>query len=180
MKETKAILMTAIVVFVVIAMVSSVSAYLVTNGQVAYDSGETTWTYEVTCAGDDPHDISNWIVAWCSKSAVLEVKVNGIALGEGGDPGWDYGEFYGVQGIKIDYQVDKGNTVNVEIILSGQYGTAGDAVYGIKAGNLPIVNGVVYGPVACNPIPEFSTIAMPVAMILGLLFFFNHRKKRGE
>ncbi len=42
--------------------------------------------------------------------------------------------------------------------------------------------------IACNPgshdvtynVPEFATIAIPVAMILGLLFFFNHRKKRGE
>ena len=29
-------------------------------------------------------------------------------------------------------------------------------------------------------IPEFSTIAIPVASILGLLFFFNHRKRRKE
>ena len=29
-------------------------------------------------------------------------------------------------------------------------------------------------------IPEFSTIAIPVASILGLLFFFNHRKRREE
>jgi hypothetical protein len=31
-----------------------------------------------------------------------------------------------------------------------------------------------------NPIPEFSTIAIPIASILGLLFFFNHRKRRKE
>ena len=29
-------------------------------------------------------------------------------------------------------------------------------------------------------VPEFSTIAIPVASILGLLFFFNHRKRREE
>ena len=29
-------------------------------------------------------------------------------------------------------------------------------------------------------IPEFSTIAIPVVSILGLLFFFNHRKRREE
>ena len=29
-------------------------------------------------------------------------------------------------------------------------------------------------------IPEFSTIALPVASILGLLFFFNYRKRRKE
>ena len=31
-----------------------------------------------------------------------------------------------------------------------------------------------------NLIPEFSTIALPAASILGLLFFFNHRKRRKE
>jgi len=31
-----------------------------------------------------------------------------------------------------------------------------------------------------NQIPEFTTIAIPVAAILGLFFFFNHRKHRKE
>ena len=31
-----------------------------------------------------------------------------------------------------------------------------------------------------HQIPEFSTIAIPIASILGLLFFFNHRKRRKE
>ena len=31
-----------------------------------------------------------------------------------------------------------------------------------------------------SEIPEFSTIAIPIAMILGLLFFFNRRKHRKE
>jgi hypothetical protein len=31
-----------------------------------------------------------------------------------------------------------------------------------------------------EPIPEFSTIAIPIASILGLLFFFNRRKHRKE
>ena len=30
-----------------------------------------------------------------------------------------------------------------------------------------------------HQVPEFATIAIPVASILGLLFFFNHRKRRG-
>jgi len=34
--------------------------------------------------------------------------------------------------------------------------------------------------VGFEAIPEFSTIAIPVASILGLLFFFNHRKRRKE
>lgn len=31
-----------------------------------------------------------------------------------------------------------------------------------------------------RPVPEFSTIAIPVVAILGLLFFFNYRKRRRE
>jgi len=38
--------------------------------------------------------------------------------------------------------------------------------------------GVVVGQVPPRPIPEFSTIAIPVASILGLLFFFNYRRHR--
>jgi hypothetical protein len=29
-------------------------------------------------------------------------------------------------------------------------------------------------------IPEFSTIAIPVAGVLGLMFFFNYRKRRRD
>ncbi|MDP2841560.1 MAG: PEF-CTERM sorting domain-containing protein [Candidatus Methanoperedens sp.] len=28
--------------------------------------------------------------------------------------------------------------------------------------------------------PEFSTIAIPIAAVLGLVFFFQHRKKKEE
>ena len=31
-----------------------------------------------------------------------------------------------------------------------------------------------------NPVPEFTTIAIPVAAILGLLFFYNYRKRKEE
>ncbi len=34
--------------------------------------------------------------------------------------------------------------------------------------------------VGFEAVPEFSTIAIPVASILGLLFFFNHRKRKRE
>ena len=36
------------------------------------------------------------------------------------------------------------------------------------------------GTTWATSIPEFATIAIPVATILGLLFFFNHRKRRKE
>ena len=42
----------------------------------------------------------------------------------------------------------------------------------------PDYNDVVVELTGVNLIPEFTTIAIPVASILGLLFFFNHRKRR--
>jgi hypothetical protein len=41
-------------------------------------------------------------------------------------------------------------------------------------------NDVVLELTNVNPIPEFATIALPVASVLGLLFFFNHRKRKKE
>ena len=146
---------------------------------------ETTWTFNVSCASGDDHDISHFTVAWCNEFAVKNVSVGDELIPK--DPGkttdgwsWDYGDFgEGVQGIKIDYQVDKGTTVTVTIILAGNFKNGPNNVaYVIKA-STDIITGGVNGPVAvCNEIPEFATIAVPVAAILGLLFFFNHRKRR--
>ena len=191
MKETKAILMTVIVVVAVIAFVSSVSAegatYKIWDGKVSYVNGNTMWTYNVTCPKDvnnpqDTPDISNWIVAWCNELAVIEVKVNGTTIPKN-DTGvtghnWDYVTKYGITGIKIDYDVFKGHTVEVEIRLNGCYGIPSDNVAWVTKANGDYATGTVRGPLACTPIPEFSTIAIPIASILGLLFFFNHRKRR--
>jgi hypothetical protein len=182
MKEIKASLMVVVAVLGLIAFISPVSAYSITNGAVSYDAGEdeTTWTFDVTCADSDPHAISHFTVAWCSEPDVIGVKINGVVI-----TSWDYGgpdgQWNGIKGIKIDYQVDEGTTANVEIILSGQYGTT-NVDYAIKAAGptFPVNYGTVFGPSHEVPIPEFTTIAIPVATILGLLFFFNHRKHRKE
>jgi hypothetical protein len=43
------------------------------------------------------------------------------------------------------------------------------------------INGADMENYVAQPyIPEFSTIAIPVVSILGLLFFFNYRKRRGN
>jgi len=44
----------------------------------------------------------------------------------------------------------------------------------------PIWPFTVTGPTQPAPIPEFSTMAIPVVSILGLLFLFNYRKRRRE
>ncbi|MCK4736511.1 MAG: PEF-CTERM sorting domain-containing protein [Methanophagales archaeon] len=46
--------------------------------------------------------------------------------------------------------------------------------------NIGLPHWEVLTPTCEYEIPEFSTIAIPVAGILGLLFFFNHRKRKKE
>jgi len=64
---------------------------------------------------------------------------------------------------------------------------AADVSYGadeqytnVTQGTSVVVNPGPGGPVGNVPpqIPEFSTIAIPVASVLGLLFLFNYRSKR--
>ena len=56
--------------------------------------------------------------------------------------------------------------------------TAGmDTIVATGAGE---TSNVAYKTWTEEYIPEFSTIAIPVALILGLLFFFNYRKRRKE
>jgi hypothetical protein len=191
MKKLNASVMTVAVVLALIAFIAPSSAYSIHNGHVDCDEGnwKTTWTFDVTCGGGDPHDISHFTVAWCNEGAIEEVWVGGEELFEKDyrqsfyrdeDHNWDYGDFDGVHGIKIDYGVNKGYTISVTIILNGCYGNPSDVNWAIKADGptFPIQRGTVEGPVVCTPIPEYSTIAIPIASILGLLFFFNHRKRR--
>ena len=181
MKRLNASVMAVAVVLALIAVVAPSSAYSISGGSVSECvSGETKWTFTVTCDPYpwDEHDISHFTVAWCNKNAVLEVLVDGVPLLESK---WDYGDFdEGITGIKIDYDVFKGHTVEVEIRLNGCYGIPSDNVAWVTKANGDYATGTVRGPLACTPIPEFSTIAIPIASILGLLFFFNHRKRREE
>lgn len=54
----------------------------------------------------------------------------------------------------------------------------------MKAGNSPNPPEYMSSYRVCTsvnvPIPEFATIALPIAAVLGLVFFFQHRKKKEE
>jgi hypothetical protein len=192
MRKINASLMTVAVVLALIAFVAPSSAYSITTEDISCANGETTWIFTVSRDSCDK-GISHWVVFWCNKDAVKEVWVNKDDLTNKykKDPGWEYktaekpDPTTGLQGIKIDYGFDDPTTsVVVKIVLDGDYcdQTSETVNYAIKHGNdqgNKVHYGTVYGPVACDiPIPEFSTIAIPIASILGLLFFFNHRKRR--
>jgi hypothetical protein len=85
----------------------------------------------------------------------------------------------------------------VESVVSGSGGKIFTAIWTPGSGNVgdyDVVldenhNGILDGnDVVDNEfevgfsvnVPEFTTIAMPVGAILGLLFFFNHRKRKKE
>jgi hypothetical protein len=68
-------------------------------------------------------------------------------------------------------------TVSVVITTSSPIRVHFDAV-GADGANNAVACNPGSEDVTYNEIPEFSTIAIPVAAIFGLLFFFNHRKRR--
>ena len=187
MKKGKATLISLLVVFALVASMSAVSAYSITGGTVTYNgtTDETTWTFDVTCDGDDKWAISHFTVAWCSETDVKEVWVDNDNLTDkyNQDSGWFYGDFDGVHGIKIEYQVNESTTVYVTIILAGDYGDPiNNVAYAIKYDNEPVQQGDdLTGPLAsaCNEIPEFTTVTIPVCMIFGLYYFFR-RKRQNE
>jgi hypothetical protein len=196
MKKINASLMAVAVALALIAFVAPSSAYSIETNSLTCDpeSGETTWISTVSRDSGDK-GISHWVVFWCNKDVVKEVWVNNEDLTDKyeQDPGWEYmpadhpDPTTGLQGIKIDYGFDDLTTsVVVKIVLDGDYcdQTSETVEYAIKHGNdhgNMVYPGTVFGPVVCDiPIPEFSTIAIPIASILGLLFFFNYRKRRKE
>ena len=186
--------MTVAVVLALIAFVAPISAYSITTDGISCASGKTTWIFTVSRDSEE-QGISHWVVFWCNGDAVKEVWVDKgdgyVKLNNGGgDPGWEYmraghpDPTTGYQGIKIDYGVDDSLTsVMVKIILGGMYceDTSTNVPYVIKYSTSQyeeVMEGPVAGGACTNPIPEFRTIAIPITSILGLLFFFNHRKRR--
>jgi hypothetical protein len=196
MKGEKSLLISLIVVLALCAFVAPISAkpfsaHSITDGNVECPSGDTIWTYTVSYS--ESPATSNWVVFWCNPGAILDVKVDASSIPDCEawvDEEWCY-EYKtaekpdhntGLQGIKIEYMGsgDSPKAIPVTIKLNGcGYDESDNVDYGIKASG-DIFFGTLTGPVCTPGIPEFTTIAIPVASILGLLFFFNHRKRRIE
>ena len=174
-KILKAILMVVAIVLAVIAFIAPSSAATIGNHDITFvsntfDGSYSTWTYKVT-SGSKP-SISHWDLTWCNPGAIVEVS----------EKPWEYGtdKHTGIKGIKFDKGYEDGESRTVWFKLRGDFPE--DTVrVGTKAGEDKVDYGYVTGPLNCNdPIPEFSTIAIPIASILGLLFFFNRHKRREE
>ena len=116
MNGRRAILISLLVVFALIASLSTTSAqHSITNsfGDVQCIEDNTTWKYTVY---NDPdlNAISHWVVFWCDPSAILEVRVNNTLVPHcdawtTGNWCWEYktaehpDPYTGAQGIKIEY-----------------------------------------------------------------------------
>ena len=99
---------------------------------------------------------------------------NGIGTISDGDPDMSDDE---TVTLTFEAKCDqKGTNLDVEVYDSARVNY--DDVDGNYAGFVPIPQAKIN--VTEISVPEFSTIALPVASILGLLFFFNHRKRRRE
>ena len=169
--------MAVVAVLALIAFISPVSAVSIGDHEITFvshtfDGTYSTWTYNVT-SGSQPA-ISHWSIAWCNPDAIVKVS----------DEPWVYVTdiHTGIKGIKFENGYDDGESRIVWFKLRGDFPEDDCVNVSTKAGggkNEQIDYGCVKGPVRCDvPIPEFTTSAIPVAAILGLMFFFNHRKQR--
>ena len=91
-----------------------------------------------------------------------------------------------VSGIETSITTDASGNIAAETLIwtssvQGQYDivvdVGGDGYYNVSTDALDDMD---VSDAGFEAIPEFSTIALPVASILGLLFFFNYRKRRRE
>ena len=165
--------MVVVAVLGLITFISPVSAVPIGDHDITFvghtfDGTYSTWTYNVTSSFQPA--ISHWAMTWCNPGAIV---------GASEEPWW-YGTDpnTGITGIKFDKGYGDNETRTVSFTLQPDF-EIGEVEVCIKAGQDDPACGDVTGPVNCNvPIPEFTTIAIPVAAILGLMFFFNHRKRR--
>ena len=174
MKRLNRSVMTVAVVLALIAFVAPSSAVFIGNHDITlidydFDGTHSIYTYSVTSGSPA---LSHWSLSWCNEEALVGCSEE-LCRYQENDPAT------GVTGIKFDKEYIGDDTRTVSFKLLGEF-RQGDVWVGTKADGI-IAYGYVTGPIKCNePIPEFSTIAIPIASILGLLFFFNHRKRRKE
>jgi hypothetical protein len=81
--------------------------------------------------------------------------------------------------IEYKYTPDTGSYV-LTVYVKAALGTEGNRYTMWYADMSSDKNDVVVATVQGTSIPEFATIAIPVAAILGLVLFFNHRKHKKE
>ncbi len=166
--------MAVVAVLALIIFISPVSAEPIGDHDITFvshtfDGTHSTWTYEVNSSFQPA--ISHWIIAWCNPGAIVEASEDYVY---GADPSLRRET---IIGIKFDTGYNDNGTRTVWFTLEGDF-EIGEVRVGIKAGQTESY-GYVAGPVNCtHPIPEFTTIAIPVAAILGLMFLFNHHKRK--
>jgi len=171
MEERKAILIAVIVVSALIAFIAPISAVTIGDHNITFvdrtfDGTNSTWTYNVT-SGTEPA-LGYWIIA-CNEEAIVEAS----------EP-WKYGKDKktGITGIKFDTGYEDGESRTVWFKIEGDF-ESGNVQVGTKAGN-DIAEGNVEGPTCDDPMPEmpeFTTIAIPVAATIGLLLLIRRRKQ---
>jgi hypothetical protein len=155
-------------------------------GQSTSDPGAlySTYTIKVTEIIQDSTPVGN--------THAIGVTDVAVVTGTGSPSDLRYRFHYGgsnslwvEKGLANSWQWDDGGNTAATLTMDVlDIGTSTDAVYRFKVRDEFLTHwgsedeglATAYG----SAIPEFTTIAIPVASILGLLFYFNHRKRRKE
>lgn len=119
--------------------------------------------------------INAWVVNAINGGAMTDLELQLKHPSEGSASGIE-------DGLVTLNWVDDADPDFLELWVSAKSGATVGAHYNLVIWNVGggQLVGFSAGTVDATNIPEFATIAIPVAAILGLMFFFNHRKRRKE
>ncbi len=136
------------------------------------ETGITTWdgngAEKVGTCNSNEEPYLHWVFTkdgYTLNSVMLTLVVNGIAsapvvMEQHADGSYTYDAIG-----SYDPETLTGTHVDFNVVTSGN-------------GNLVLT--ISGGCTGGTEIPEFSTVALPIAAVLGLVFFFQHRKNKKE
>ena len=179
MRKTKVIVVLTLTVVMLTAMAGQVVGW---GGSIeaADSSGVTTYVF---VEGEDVY------ATFVGNGGMVDIYLTE-------DAGWTEGDdIVGTKNIVKTFSnvVCSSDTANPSLLLVGTVasgdipfpGTYDLAMDGNRDGTYHATDDAVCNvPIGCKAftteVPEFATIAIPVAAILGLVLFFNHRKRKKE
>ncbi|RZN43518.1 MAG: hypothetical protein EFT35_01135 [Methanophagales archaeon ANME-1-THS] len=174
MRKGRVIPVLALTAVMLVAMSGTISAMQSVGrspSELILRSGEKG-TFTITAMPDYTTDAGYFGVMISPAQSAFTISVRDgtgtLASGYGSDP---------VESNTISYSAGTAKTLYVDVTNTGAPEASYSILFSAHDGDKEYTSAWIKAKVT-SEIPEFATIAIPVGAIIGLLFFFDHRKHR--